>query len=254
MPAQSRQLQALRRDPASKVIARAWRSLTGGGRGRDAERRTLLACSGGADSSALVLALAAHAQSPSALMVAHVVHDMRTRREALAERDRVRTLAAQAGLEFVESAVKVRAAKGNTEGVARDRRYAALAGMATQARCSFVATGHQGDDLVETMLMRLVRGTGVRGLVGIHESRPLTPGVTLIRPLLGITRADAERLCDLAAWSPNHDPTNLDTSRLRARVRHDVLPVLRDVSPALHERLLETSRLMASVAEVLAKL
>lgn len=241
---------ALRRDAAARTIARAWRTLTGGGRGRDASRRTLVACSGGADSAALVLALAAHAQDQSAVVVGHVVHDMRPRKQVLAERDRVRVLAESLGLGFVEVPVRVRGVKGNAERAARDRRYAALAQLASEAGCGWIATGHQGDDLLETVLMRLVRGTGVRGLVGVHESRPLEgSAVTLIRPMLGTTRADAERICELAGWTPNVDPTNADTTRLRARLRHDVLPVLRDVAPGVHERVLETSRVMAGISQ-----
>lgn len=236
------------------MIARAWRVLTGGGRGRDGERRTLLACSGGADSAALVLALAAHAQDAAAVVVGHILHDMRPLKEARAERDRVRSLAESLGLECVESVVGVRGVKGNAEAVARERRYAALVNLARDTRCGFIATGHQGDDLLETVLMRLVRGTGVRGLVGIHESRRLEKDILLIRPMLGVTRADAERVCAVAGWVPNEDPTNQDASRLRARLRRDVVPVLRDVSPGVHARVLETSRLMQGVADLLESL
>lgn len=183
-------------------------------------------------------------------MVGHIVHDMRPRAQVRAERDRVRGLAESLGLLFVEGRVRVRGVKGNAERTARDRRYAGLAQLASEAGCGWIATGHQGDDLVETVLMRLVRGTGVRGLVGVHESRPLEgSAVTLIRPMLGVTRADAERLCELGGWKPNEDPTNADTSRLRARLRHDVLPVLRGVAPGVHERVLETSRVMAGIAQ-----
>jgi tRNA(Ile)-lysidine synthase len=242
---------ALRRDPAAKAIARAWRMLTGGGRGRDGQRRTLLACSGGTDSAALVLALAAHAQDAGALVVGHVVHDMRPRTQTLPERDRVRGLAAALGLRSVDASIKVKSVKGNAEAVARERRYRAIAELADACDCGFVATAHQGDDLLETMFMRLVRGTGVRGLVAVHESRPLDCGSTLIRPMLGVTRADAERICAIAKFTPSDDPTNRDTTRLRARLRRDVLPVLREVAPDVHLRVLETSRLMAGLAGML---
>lgn len=244
----------MRRDPAVRLIVHAWRRLTGGGRGRDAERRTLVACSGGADSAALVLALASSAQSAASLVVGHVVHDLRPREQVLQERDRVRGLAGSLGLAFVEAGVRVRGVGGNAEGVARQRRYAALAKMAEESGCGWVATAHQGDDLVETVLMRLVRGAGVRGLVGIHESRGMEgrEGVQLIRPMLGVTRVDAERVCARAGWAPSEDPTNRDTSRLRAHIRHGVLPTLRIVAPGVHERVLETSRLMAGVCGVLA--
>ena len=242
---------ALRRDPAAREIAGSWRILTGGGRGRDGERRTLLACSGGTDSAALVLALASHAQVPGSLVVGHVVHDLRPRSQTLPERDRAKNLASRVGLAFAEAEIRTRTTPGNAEANARSARYAALAGMARAHACAFVATAHQGDDLLETVLMRLLRGTGPRGLVGIHESRPLAPGITLIRPMLGVTRADAERLCTLAGWKPNDDPSNRDVTRLRARLRRDVLPVLRDLAPGVHERVRETSRCMAAAVSVL---
>ncbi len=245
--------QALRRDPAARKIARAWRVLTGGGRNRDSLRKTLLACSGGADSAALVLALSAHAKDNHRMCVGHIVHDIRPRNETHAERNRVKELALALGLRYLDRSVRTRRVKGNTEAIARERRYAALVDIAATMRLKYIATAHQGDDLVETVLMRLVRGTGVRGLVGIHESREMedAPALTLIRPMLAVTRADAERICEIAGWTPNDDPTNRDTTRLRSRIRHDVLPVLRDVAPGVHSRVLETSRVMSGIADMI---
>jgi len=90
--------EGLSRDAGVRRIVRAWRALTGGRGVRDVDRRTLIACSGGVDSSALVLALATATEH---LVVAHVVHDMRGAEDALADRDAARVLAERVGLGFV---------------------------------------------------------------------------------------------------------------------------------------------------------
>ncbi len=157
----------------------------GGPRGGDSHRRTVIACSGGADSSALVIALAAGlgVRARDVLVVGHVVHDLRSRGEALADRDAVRALAERLGLEFVEREVRVRGEwGGNLEALARRARYAALGEMAREAGCGFVATAHHADDQMESVLMALVRGAGLRGLAGIRVKRGLGVGGTEAPP------------------------------------------------------------------------
>ncbi len=148
---------------------------------------------GGADSVALVLALAA---ATDRIVVGHVVHDLRTREEVEGDRDFVRDLTAELGLSFVERAVKVRSkrrdgGKGNLEALARAARYDALVEMAAEAKCRFVATAHHADDQVETLLMGIMRGVGLVGLSGMAESRLLGRAgdgngkrVWLIRPMI----------------------------------------------------------------------
>jgi len=218
-----------RRDPVAGPIIRRWRELTGGGKDRHTDRRTLIACSGGADSSALALSLSA---SSSELVVAHVVHDLRPRREVLADRDAARRLADLLGLEFVEHAVRVSDLPGNAESNARSARLEALESLARATGCSHVATAHHADDQLETVLMRLIRGAGPRGLGGIRPARLLGDrGIRLIRPMLCVDRADAEDLCCRCGWQWTHDATNDNRSRLRAALRHGVVPELRRLHP-----------------------
>src|SRR5262245_14043976 len=131
--------RALRRDPAIRRIIRAWRELTGGKDVRDAKRRTLIACSGGADSRALALALAAASNN---LIVGHVVHDVRPESESLTDRDAARDVAHFTGLDFRDRSIQVRSLAGNTEANARRLRYAALLDLAREHACIAVATAH----------------------------------------------------------------------------------------------------------------
>ncbi|MEK6703383.1 MAG: tRNA lysidine(34) synthetase TilS [Planctomycetota bacterium] len=194
----------------------------------DDRRHTLVAASGGADSTALALALAATGRLAG---LAHVVHDLRPRRAALADRDAVEDLAGVLGVPFFEAGVRVKRLGGNAEAAARRLRYGALERIARREGIPFIATGHQADDQLETVLMRLMRGTGVAGLRGVAPRRRLASGIMLVRPCLTITRADCESLCSFAGIRWRVDATNADTRLTRAALRSRVLPVLRELWP-----------------------
>jgi len=216
---------------------------------RDAARRTLVAVSGGTDSAAMMLALASR---PREVVVGHVVHDLRPARQSRADAGFVRQLATTLGLAYREARVAVRALPGNAEANARRLRYAALAEMAREAGCRYVAVAHQADDLAETMLMRLLRGSGPRGLGVLRARRPLAPDVTLIRPMLTLTRAQTRRLCRLARITPRHDATNDDTTRMRAALRTGVMPRLARLSPGYQRRLAASASLLAQAGDLIA--
>lgn len=229
-----------------REIARRWRARTGGRSTRDPDRRTLLACSGGADSSALVLALAS--ASPD-LLVGHVVHDMRPPAEARADADAVADLARRVGLPHAEGAVHAREAGGNLEAQSRRLRYLRLEEMARQHRCRFIATAHHADDQLETLLMRLMRGAGPRGLIGVAPRRGAgVAGVAIVRPMLGVSRADAEEICAAAGWRWVLDPTNADPGRLRSALRERVIPVLQELAPGVERRASRSADLLRDAA------
>ncbi len=238
-------------DPFVRRIRASWRKLTGGRRVRDADRRTLVACSGGADSAALALALAGVGHG--AVVVGHVVHDMRCGDGPGEDRDAVARLAESLGLAFVEARVDISALPGNAEENARRARYDALVVMARNAGAAFVATGHHADDQLETLLMRLARGTGVDGLAGIHEKRSLG-SVTVVRPALAMTRDACEDACGRAGWAWCKDETNTDESRFRAAVRARITPELRAMAPGMPERIARTCRQMREASELLDSL
>lgn len=238
--------QVLRRDVGVRRIVREWRALTGGPRVRDADRRTLIACSGGVDSSALVLALAAASEN---LVVAHAVHDMRSREESLADRDATKMLAERLGLVFVEASVTTKGTRGNVEAIARRRRYAELVRLVGEKECVAIATAHHADDQLETVLMRLMRGAGMRGMSGVATVRALG-GVRLVRPMLCVGRCDAVRICRVAEWNWREDVTNADTRLLRALIRHEVVPVMRGKSASVARRAVEFARMAGEAAQL----
>lgn len=228
----------VRRIPAAKRVLKRWRELVPRG------ERTLIACSGGADSTALVLMLAA---ATGDVVVGHVVHDMRAEREALADRDFVRSLAERCGVAFIETSVHVPRGKGagNAEANARRARYAALSSLAEENKCGFVATAHHADDQMESMLMALVRGAGTAGMRGLAERRVIesTYGceIALVRPMLGVTHAENVRLCETLGVEWREDATNGDVSRLRSALRTHVLPVLEEIRPGASRRAARTA-------------
>lgn len=115
-----------------------------------------------------------------------------------------------------------------SEGEARTLRYAALAKVAKNTAASFVLTGHTRDDQVETILMRIARGTGLVGLAGIPYQRQLSHDCRLIRPLLCETRQRLRDYLTSIGQEYRDDPTNADPRWTRNRVRASVLPWLRE--------------------------
>lgn len=207
---------------------------------------TLVACSGGADSTALLLSLRS---ATTRLVVGHVVHVLRPRSEELADRDRVRALAADLGLGFVEAEIDPPAGE-NMEAGARRLRYAALARMAAGVGADAVATAHHADDQLESVVMALLRGAGPDGLSGAAPLRPLEPGVSLLRPMLWTSRADAERVCRLAGVAWATDSTNADTRRARARVRARIAPELESMRPGAARRAASAADLLRDAGAV----
>lgn len=184
----------------------------------------LVAVSGGGDSVALLLLLEDLRETlGTSLTVAHFNH--RLREEAADADERfVRELAARRGLECLvrqeDVAAYARRAGTNLEEEARKRRYGFFQDLVSEDRAAIVATGHTADDQAETVLGRLARGTGLRGLAAIH---PVMGAV--VRPLLEVRRADLRDFLAARGESWCEDETNLDAGRLRTRIRR-LLPVL----------------------------
>lgn len=186
----------------------------------------LVACSGGPDSVAMLDAL--HRLVPDLghrLVVASVDHGLRP--EAREEVALVARLAEERGLAF--AAITLGLEAGCSMGDARRARYAALHRMAAHAGARIVAIGHTLEDQAETVLARLVRGSGLRGLRAIQPIRQ--DGV--VRPLLDASREQVRAHLESHAIPFVSDPTNRDARYLRVRLRHEVLPKLVSEDPAV---------------------
>ena len=212
-------------------------------------RRVAVAVSGGIDSTVLAHGLAAlAARQALGLSIAHVNHGLRGA-ESDADEAFARELAASLDLPFAAERVEPRAraaaaassrTRPTVQEAARRLRDDALRRMAARADAQHVATAHTLDDQAETVLLRLLRGSGPSGLGGIPERS--RDGV-LVRPLLRISRAEIERFARARGLAWREDPSNADPRYARSRLRRDWLPGLRD---AFNPRLL---RAIADLAE-----
>lgn len=181
------------------------------------------AVSGGGDSVAMLRILAdLRAGLELRLSVAHLDHG--TRGEASrADSAFVADLAEGLGLPIDLGSWSPRR-EGHFEEDARAARYAWLVEVAGRRGAAFVAAGHTRDDQAETVLHRIVRGTGLRGLAGMPRRRRLAEGVTLIRPLLGASRESLRGYLGAIGQACREDATNDDLARTRNRIRRDLLP------------------------------
>jgi len=210
--------------------------------------RVLVACSGGGDSVALTLlvARAARRLRLGSVAIAHLDHGLRP--DSREDAAFVEALAARLELRVVSERHEVRRARGESpEAAARRVRYAFLERAAKAVGADVVVTAHHLDDQAETVLLRVLRGTGPRGLAAIRPTRALRRGSTirLVRPLLPFRRARLREW--LARWRETwrEDPGN-ESSNARARLRHRAMPVLaecagRDPAPLL-ARLADNAR------------
>jgi tRNA(Ile)-lysidine synthase len=234
-------------DPVLRKVASSIRrhSLLG------VDEPVLVAVSGGPDSVALLYALIELGVGTRRVGVAHVNHHLRGRDS---DRDQafVARLAERLGCELhaVDARISGRA---NLEERARDARYHALLGIAAREGFRRIATGHTLDDQAETVLHRLIRGTGTGGLGGIHPKR--VDGV--IRPLLDVSRAEVLVYLRKRKVRYRVDRSNAAGRFTRNRIRRRLLPVLeRDFNPAIRvalARLADVSRDDEAVLEALAE-
>ncbi|HKR00295.1 MAG TPA: tRNA lysidine(34) synthetase TilS [Pyrinomonadaceae bacterium] len=222
--------------------------------------RVVVAVSGGADSTALLLALDELGQTSRLtlkLTVAHLDHSLRGRAGG-ADARWVAELAARLGceIELGKAPVKRRAVEtgDNLEQAARRARYCFLAGVADKTGARVVLTAHTLDDQAETVLMRLLRGSGAEGLGGMEPVRALDSqsGVVLARPLLRwARRAETESYCLEREVSFRRDEMNEDERFARVRVRRRLLPLMESFNPRAAESLARTAELLREDAAFL---
>ena len=192
-----------------------------------AGRAVLVACSGGADSLALLAAALFEARRPGLRVLGVTVdHGLQGGSAELADRV-VAQMAALGAHETIAVRVRVDPGGAGIEAAAREARYAVLAEVAERSGAALVLLGHTRDDQAETVLLRLLRGAGASGLSAMRpRSRDL------IRPLLGVSRAQVLAYLAERGLTWVEDPTNSDPAyATRNRVRHEVLPLLARINP-----------------------
>ena len=205
--------------------------------------KVVVAVSGGADSVAALLLLRELGEEYGfEVAAAHFDHHLR--HESAGDREFVGDLCERLDVPCMtgEGDVPLAAEEMRTgiEETARRLRYQFLAFAAERQGAGAVATGHTADDHVETVLHHLVRGSGVRGMRGMLPSAPLPgmPSLQLIRPILPLHRADTVAVCNAAGVDYREDATNAELHATRNRLRHTVLPLLREENPAVRDAIL----------------
>ena len=212
------------------------------------DETVVVGVSGGADSTALLLALhelRSASKLSARICVAHLDHKLR--KTSAQDARWVSALAAKLGYECVIGRSKVaeiaRANNDNVEQAARQARYAFLERTAKRKSAKYVLTAHTMDDQAETVLMRLMRGSAGSGLGGMEAMRPFAPNssIKLVRPVLWARRSDTESYCRLRKAEYLTDETNSDTALSRVRVRQQLLPLMQSFNNRIVEALSRTA-------------
>lgn len=216
----------------------------------------LMAVSGGADSVALLRAMTAVRRGDRRrLVVAHFNHQLRagSDEDAASVERLCRTLDVPC---YVGQPRKQATLGGHSssEDAARDARYEFLLATARRLGARYVVTAHTADDQAETVLHRIIRGTGIAGLGGIPRTRTLSEQITLIRPLLHVRRADCLSYLAELGQDYRDDPSNADPQFTRNRIRHELLPLLEDYNSDVREALIRLGSLATDANEVILDL
>jgi tRNA(Ile)-lysidine synthase len=233
-------------DPAVAVVRTAVRSHLR----RTGDELVLVACSGGADS--LALAAAAAFVGPRQgwrVGLSTVDHQLQP-----GSAERAESLAGWALKEgfdpVIVRPVAVAGRPGGPEAAAREARYEALVAIAREHSASRVLLGHTREDQAETVLLALLRGAGARGLAGMPVQRNVD-GVALVRPLLGVSRAQTRAACAALGLQPWEDPHNGDPAFRRTHARALLAALTDSLGPGVVGNLARTATLAGQDAELL---
>jgi tRNA(Ile)-lysidine synthase len=216
-------------------------------RGRLAGSQVIVAVSGGADSVALLHTLHdLSRQYQLDLVVSHFNHRWRGL-ESDADEFFVVDLARVLGLPCAVG--RAVGQSTHAEEDARGERYRFLTDAATSRNAPFVVTAHTRDDQMETVLFRMIRGSGWRGLAGIPFERPLASStVRVVRPMLDVSRSEIEAALTERGLSWRVDSSNRSPLHARNRLRHEALPLLREIHPGVDSALLELAEHAATMS------
>ena len=218
-------------------------------------RSLVVAVSGGADSTAMLHALVELKKALAVeLVVLHVNHRTRgseSDADARFVRKTCKELGDKAVVKTVDVPAMARRKRISLEMAARETRYRLFVEQARKCKGAAIVTAHTKDDQAETVLLKLARGSGMRGLAGITEVGQVED-VPLIRPMLDISRKDVERFLKRSKIAWREDSSNADDSYLRNRVRHTVLPMLEwELNPEIKDTLVKTALVLREDNELL---
>jgi tRNA(Ile)-lysidine synthase len=205
--------------------------------------RVLVAVSGGPDSTALLVAM--H-ESGRHVVAAHYDHALRPGSEKVAEQ--VRVLCARLGLELVTERRSAPMPRGSVQAAARALRYDFLDRSRARTATDVVALGHTADDVIEGVVLHLMRGCGIAGLRGMPARRG-----HFVRPLLSVWRSDIVDFLQSRGIVPHEDPANRDTKFARVRVRLELLPALERDRPGITRRFYTAALNAAAIYDALAE-
>lgn len=245
------------RSPDSAALAPLRQALTAALTDCDMRGKTLLvAVSGGGDSLALLYALhQAQAEFDLRLRGAHLNHTLRGA-ESNADDAFVAAAFRRLGIPYTLQRADVaayrRAHRLSIEDAARRVRYAFLADAAARHAAHAVAVAHTADDQAETLLMNIIRGSGLDGLRGMQPLDRLaidSADLTLFRPLLGVSRAQTYAYCAALGLQPRQDASNLSLEHTRNRIRLELMPMLERFNPAASDALLRLAHNAAEDAD-----
>ncbi len=218
------------------------------------KERVLVALSGGADSTALLLSLNKLCSEGKigGLFAAHLNHGIRGE-SALRDQRFCAALCGRLSIPFntetVDAPAYAKESGQSLEQAAREMRYAYLERSRIRFQADVIATAHHQDDQAETLLLHLIRGSGLTGLCGMQPRNG-----AVIRPLLGVSREEIMSFLHESGEAYCEDETNADNAALRNRVRHELMPALRTYNPAIAQTLGKTAELIARDEALLTSL
>ena len=207
--------------------------------------RLLVACSGGVDSMALLLFLIEYRRKHGVeLVVAHVDHMLRGK-DSAEDRRFVDAFCLEHNVVCVSTNIPIQSIVeeqgGNVQAICRQERYRFFKEQMALHDCNYLVTAHHADDQLETMLMNLAKSPSAAGLQGMKVKRPFANGF-VIRPFLQVTKEEISKYLQDKGGTYREDSSNAKDSYTRNRIRHHILPLLREINPKVAQHAVDISR------------